>query len=34
MNKELEVIKELNSIATLLGIELDYVVDKKTIENI
>lgn len=29
MNKELEVIKELNSIATLLGIELDYVVDKK-----
>lgn len=29
MNKELEVIHELNSIATLLGIELDYVIDKE-----
>lgn len=29
MNKELEVINELNSIATLLGIEIDYVIDKE-----
>lgn len=29
MNKELEVIHELNSIAALLGIELDYVIDKE-----
>lgn len=29
MNKELEVINELNSIATLLDIELDYVIDKE-----
>lgn len=29
MNKELEVIHELNSIAALLGIELDYIIDKE-----
>lgn len=29
MNKELEVIRELNSIATLLDIELDYIIDKE-----
>lgn len=29
MNKELEVINELNSIATLLDIELDYVIDEE-----
>lgn len=29
MNKELEVINELNSIAALIGIEIDYVIDKE-----